>query len=539
MKKKQNIILSLLLAVMITVTVFAGCGKKANETEPTTSAPQKTVASESTIDTSTPYEFTHYVDFDWWNGEKLEEKEYGKYLLEKTNCIVKTSKPPQGATETLQIMLSSNQIPDLITVDCSSPAVGSLIEGGYVQDIGKLIDEFAPDIRKYVEPEYFQYHKWNDGKNYYFSNFIKTKWVQEQEGFSKIDTSTNVHLIRSDIYEAIGKPDMTSPENFFKALMSIKEKYPKIKPYYFGPSIMEDSLFKLSEYQANYFMMTQFGLGKYEVINDKVVSSIRGSKFQEYIKFMNKLYVNGLIDNGSFIDSEEIKKTKYRDGNAAVFSAKLEYWNPVPKDGSKKYDYLPYFADAKATKADSGWTATFISSKVAKPERIMKFIEWCESPKGKADNSYGPEGKCYTLDSNGWPVRSTEWIKKVEADANLLNETGISAYMWFADAYYSLRAYWTDDVIISKEIKNDWKSKYADKFNYEVFLGRMDPPGNTDEGAILARLITHAQTYYPKMILAKDESECMKIYNEFLSTCESGGLEKLEKYWTTKYQQYK
>ena len=39
--------------------------------------------------------------------------------------------------------------------------------------------------------------------------------------------SNETFLVRKDIYEALGKPDMTTPEGFLKALRAAKKKFPK------------------------------------------------------------------------------------------------------------------------------------------------------------------------------------------------------------------------------------------------------------------------------------------------------------------------
>ena len=40
--------------------------------------------------------------------------------------------------------------------------------------------------------------------------------------------SNQVYMVRKDMYEALGKPDMTTPEGFVNTLVAAKEKFPDV-----------------------------------------------------------------------------------------------------------------------------------------------------------------------------------------------------------------------------------------------------------------------------------------------------------------------
>ena len=46
--------------------------------------------------------------------------------------------------------------------------------------------------------------------------------------YKEVKPSNQTFLVRKDMYEAIGKPDMRTPEGFLKALKMAKEKYPSV-----------------------------------------------------------------------------------------------------------------------------------------------------------------------------------------------------------------------------------------------------------------------------------------------------------------------
>ena len=77
---------------------------------------------------------------------------------------------------------------------------------------------------KVVNQDTFKWYALEDGKTYGYPNYSNTKADYES---GNIPVNDNF-VIREDVYNALGKPDVSTPENFEKVMQQIKEKYPEM-----------------------------------------------------------------------------------------------------------------------------------------------------------------------------------------------------------------------------------------------------------------------------------------------------------------------
>ena len=545
MKKSKNRIVSL-VASLILLSSLCACGNpsstSSNSEGSNISAETKQAASlqeylkEANASTE-PFEFTHFVNFDWWMGSGWGETTAGKWFSEHTGAKMDVVKAKQSDSQELNILMSTGDLPDVITLDINDALLGQLIKKGDVWDLNELIDKEVPALRNYIPEEMFKYHSTEDGKFCYITNFMRTAADLENPDYRVVDESTQLFFIREDVFEAIGKPEIKTPDDFVNMLAKIKEKFPDLIPLYTGPYAQDSSWFKTYGFGGNLSFMNQFGLSKYVNDNSKITSVVRTENFKNYLKFMNDIYNEGYWDETSFVDSTEVRDTKYATGQYAVLASDHSTVNTVPKDVCK-YVALDCFDSAKITKADSGWTATVISKNAKNPERILKALGWLLTPEGEMFSSVGVEGVHSKRLENGILKVTDDFRQKTIENPKIDETEGSCSYIWFKDSNWCLMPLWTDESQFTAQEVQTWQDRFADHFKSDVFLGLMDPKGDTDEGVILAKLHELAQNYMPKIIMAKDNGSSMAEYQDFIDQCQSLGLEKVENYWTAKYKSF-
>ncbi|WMT41783.1 extracellular solute-binding protein [Paenibacillus sp. D2_2] len=364
----------------------------------------------------------HFYNYDWFNVDWTSTPS-GQEIQKQANVKIELSKATSGDNTKLNLMVASGNIPDLITTNKDDPNIDLLIKNGMVLPISEFIDQYAPEIREQSEPEVFKYYNYIDGKQYFFPSFLVTPYDLQQADYNAVSGGDGVSAIRSDVYEAIGRPDMSTPDGFFNAMKAAKEKFPKLTGWYFGPFNKDLTFFKAGEFQGYMFPATQFGIHVYDVDADgQLQSGVRNPKFVDFIKFMNKMYTNGLLSAESFVDAQDIKEAKKQKGDIIVLSGIVNDFNETVKtqdNAEAGWVPLPYFADGKYFKDGSGWTATLVSKKTADPARLAKFISFMTSQTGRELDAYGVKGvhwEMKEIDGEQVPRRTSEFQTLYETD---------------------------------------------------------------------------------------------------------------------------
>lgn len=518
----------------LALSMLAGCGGNAS--------PESNTAGSQGTDPSKPTEISVYYNYDWFD-DAYASTSIGQELQKRTNTKLNFMKSPTADNQKLNMMLTSKQLPDLITLDRGDPMTTKLIESGLVYPISDLIDEYAPEMLKNSEPEYFQYYKWKDGKQYYFPSFVVTDWDVAQPDCDPVSIFFNA--FRSDVYEAIGSPEIKTPDQLFDALMKAKEKFPELTPWYFGPYNPNDTFFKANGFADSLFPATQFGVKLYNEVDGKLVSGVRSEEFKNYIKFMNKCYTNDLLATESFADALDIATAKIAEGNFAMVSTgKLgaPEGAKIQANPDASWIPMPYLEGAECFKDGSGWTATFISKNCKDLEGVMRFVSYCASEEGRRLISTGIEGVHWEyreIDGKQVPRLLPEWEElRLNNWDEFVKKGGFTTPFAFEDSYIHNQAY-----TLSTSEKSDYYKTldeyYKPHIKADITIGLVNPAGTSEEGIIQANLSELAISYYPKMVMASSEEEAMSIYNEFITRADEMGLEKLEKAWTDNSANFK
>lgn len=532
-------ILALLLAAAMMLSILAACSSNTPSTQTQTPAKSDAPADKGSDSAQEPVEITHFYNFDWFD-DNYPNTEIGQELQKRTNVTLNLMKSPSSDNQKLNTMIVSKQLPDLITVDRGDPAVATLIENDLVWPLSDLIAEYAPEMLENSEPECFQYYNWSDGKQYYFPSFVVTNWDLQQPDYNAVGGGTGLNAFRSDVYEAIGSPEIKTADDLFNALMAAKEMFPDLTPWYFGPYNETISLFKAQEFHDWLFPATQFGVKVYEENDGKVTSGVRSENFKEYIRFMNKCYVNGLLAPESFADERDVATAKISEGKMAMVSGQLTTLPEgatIQDNPDASWVPMPYLEGGQYFKDGSGWTATFVSKNCKNLEAVMRFVSYCASEEGRRLIAWGIEGTHWEwteVDGEKVPRYIGEWEElRVSNWDEFTKKGGFTTPFAFQDDYvHNLCTVKLDSE--KSEYDRTVASYLRPNLVSDISIGLINPDSSTEAGTIQAKLVELATSYYPKMILAESEDACMATYEEFIAKAEAMGLEKLEAAWTEK-----
>nr|MCR4736268.1 extracellular solute-binding protein [Treponema sp.] len=220
MKKLKVVALGL---AMVAAMSFVGCNKKNGS-----SAAGGKVSAEQPgwkANADKPIKFDWYINFSWfarhWGDSKVS-----KYITEKTGVDVNFIVPAGNEAEKLNAMIAGDALPDLITLGWWEGQIPMMIDADLLYSLDELADKYDPYFYKAADPAKVGWYRQEDGHIYGYPNASFTSTAYEK--YAGKLTSNETFLVRKDMYEAIGSPDMTTPEGFLGALRAAKAKFPTV-----------------------------------------------------------------------------------------------------------------------------------------------------------------------------------------------------------------------------------------------------------------------------------------------------------------------
>ena len=403
MCKRSKKLLSLILALVMACSVMAGCASSNKEQEGSVS---KQTGDETTSavndgipgwkkDTS-PIDLDLYFSASWFTETWGEGDTTTAFITEKTGVNIKLSSPTGDEEQKLNTMIVGNTLPDIIAIPADNTVViDRLIEGGLVYSLNELADEYDPYFYEAVPATYINWYKRADGNTYGIPNFANAPERMTVD----IPIGSNF-AVRKDIYEAIGSPDMSTPEGFLKALADAKEMYPEIAgqpiiPLGFGEFTSTGCVsFDLLE---NYLSLRRFNEdGTWN-------NTYTDPEMVRWLKTFRQANEEGLISKNVFIDAranitENIVNGRYF---ALLYSSKdLEADNLTRYNLDPEGYYIPVEGPANTQNDDpefnatemGGWMLFFITKNCENPARAISFLSYVFSEEGQYDMFWGKEG---------------------------------------------------------------------------------------------------------------------------------------------------
>lgn len=283
--------------------------------------------------TNDPVTLSIYVDdpgslWESWGSDPVSQR-----ITELTGISFECIAPVTDDDTKLTLLISSNELPDIVTAGCSSTAWESMVSNGMLADLEKLSEEYAPKLRsELVDDEIWEYCHGDDGTVRYLLGHHNTEeslqWLKDNDYL--IATNQPVILMRQDYYEEIGEPEIKSAEEFMAACETIKANHPDTIPFYTGGLTTKGPSY------LRYF----FGTGIYYVDEDGTVSqSYRNPKYVDMYVWVNEMVNKGLMTEDSFVDGSSEKDSKSLAGAVASYAWTVGETGKVPADNADTYYY--------------------------------------------------------------------------------------------------------------------------------------------------------------------------------------------------------
>lgn len=496
------------LLCIITV-IITGCGKTEKE-------PKKT-------------DLSWYINFSWfnteWGGNMVSDA-----ITKRTGCDISFVTPTGDANEKLDSMIASDSLPDIITLGWWEPEISQMISEDKVYALDELAKKYDTYFFNVVNDEIVKWHTREDGHLYSYPNSACSP--SDYEKYENL-ASNETFLVRKDIYEAIGSPDMTTPKGFVAAI----EKAAKMFPTIDGKPMIPIGCTEFNDVGCDSFdnYLMDFLAVPYVDKNGNAIDRIRDKDYVTWLKAYNKLGRKGLLRDEIFLDTRTQMSEKI--GNGQYFCMIYQYTdmadqekalfakNPdsiyIAVDGPKNLSGDDYTLPGTSV---NGWTVTMISKNCKNPKEAIKLITYLLSEEGQKMTWLGVEGKTWDYNSDGVPeikqeVKDILYTDRVQYD----KKYGADSCYWMMQ----------NDAMASDWIKDDEDNPVTQlkkwTYPYTTYVGQYTITFDTDsEIGVLKKKIDNlwAQTL-PKLLLAKSDKDFDTIYNTYINKRYSMGYNKV------------
>lgn len=491
-------------------------------------------------DTS-PITFDWYVNYSWF-GAKWGVDSTSQYITEKTGVSLNLIAPAGNENEKLNTMIASNTLPDFITLGWWEEPLRKMIEGDLVYALNKLADKYDPYFYKVAVPARLNWYRQKDGNVYGYPNASYSP-----EDLKKYKVKSNqTFAVRKDIYEAIGKPDMRTPEGFLNALKMAKEKFPTVNGQPLIPigfhEFTDIGCTSLEGYLQNFLAIPP-------EINEKYQDPALGLDHPEYLRWLKtlrKANEMGLLAKDIFIDrrsqmEEKItqgryfallyQRTDFEPQNTALYLRNPNgYYMAIDGPSNSKLD-PPTLQDPGV----AGWTVTLISKNCKDPKRAIRFLSYWLSEEGQHDFYFGKKGVSYEV-VNGKSQFLPDVLKLRDTNRSAFDEKygGSKKYWMLMDG--PMLDGWEPEMPMPARQLADWTvGKLVSKSAYFNTI----PPSDSEEGIIQTKISHLWGVTLPKLLLAKSDKEFDKIWNDFKTKRTKLGYAKVQKWQEAKIKENK
>ena len=437
-------------------------------------------------------------------------------------------------------MIASDSLPDLITLGWWEPEISQMINDKKVYALDKLADEYDTYFYNVVNEQVVKWHSRPDGHLYGYPNSACSP--SDYEKYDNL-ASNEAFLVRKDIYEAIGSPDMTTPEGFVKAV----EKAAKMFPTIDGNEMIPVGCTEFNNIGCDSFdnYLLDFLAVPYVDKKGNAIDRLKNKDYVTWLKAFRKLGGEGLLKDEIFVESRTQKSEKINNGQ--YFCMIYQYTdlsdqeknlyknNPdsiyIAVDGPKNLSGDDYTLPGTSV---NGWTVTMISKKCQNPKAAIKLLTYLLSEEGQKMTWLGTQGEMWDYNKEGIPEIKDNVRKLLYTDRKK-----------YDSIYGGDSCYWMmqNDAMASKWIKDDPDNPVTQlkkwSYPYTTYVGQYTIvfDTSTDVGKIKNKAEKKWGDVLPLLLISKSDRDFDKIYNNYMKERYRMGYERVLSALTLKIQE--
>lgn len=513
---------------LLMLSTMAGCTNtvQTNETETKQTQSDTTIGWKKYAAEQDPVTLSWYINYSWFTtgwGKNMVSKK----ITEDTGVSVDFVTPMGNQEEKINALIASDSLPDIVTLGWWEPQYSELIEKNMVYALNELADKYDPYFYEVSDPDVVNWYSDENGNIYGYPNSSCTP--KAVESHSKI-ASNQTFLVRKDIYEAIGSPDMTTQEGFEAAVKKAVEMFPEVD----GKPLIPIGAHAFEENGNNSFdqFLMNFLAVPYEK-DGKLYDRYTDPEYLSWLKFFRRLGEEGYLSSDIFVDQRTQMNEKVADGR---YFCMLYQRTDIADQESALYQKDPdsiYIAvdgpknsngddPVLSTNSITGWTITLISKNCKHPDRAISFIDYLLSEEGQKMTSIGVEGEMYDL-VDGEVVLKDDVKQMLITDRKKYDEVyGADDTYWMLQNNM-MQSDWMPEKQYPLNQLEEWTYPYT-KYTGEYDLFLQD---NSAAAQANSRIDTLWGNTLPRLLLAKSDQEFDEMVEQFKKEREELGYKQV------------
>ena len=399
-----------------------------------------------------------YVDTPGFSYPSFGSDKVSQIIEEKTGVSIRFTAPVDNDGQYLSNLISTNSLPDVITVAAYTSVKDRIAAQDYIYPIDELAARWAPTLTDRIEPDIHAYYEMADGNIYGLpSNSYSEEYLTEDTAYGP----NGGFLVRKDLYEwYVGKypqTDVMSKDGFYEMVKTVVETFS-----YSGTSRPEpvDGIERVrnmngilldpftSEGNKSVEWLSQYFAAPFEDENGDYVDTRTTAQYREALEFLNKAYNEGLVSESNL--DYNASEVGGRIANGAVFctmvtaqdyaSSFVAAWNEG--DG---FEYIPIiFTNAAGDDpilqdlTGYGYLYNMITTNAERPDIIIKLFDFLWSDEGQMLCQFGVEDETYRYtDAARTKIEYTEEYKQMKNEGALYDTYGVERLWLFNKTGYT------------------------------------------------------------------------------------------------------
>lgn len=401
MKRKK--LISMGLALVIGMSVLAGCGGSAETVSESTGSPAGSSQTEEAagetgqetaekkVDLSEPVELVWYLVGTPQDDQDAVFAEVNKVLKEKLNTTVDFNIIDWGSyDDKMQVMIATNEPFDMcFTSDWTNPYVLNAQKGAFYP-LTDLLEEYGPNIMEQVPESYWKATEVG-GERYGVVNYQITARIP--------GVSFPADTVKEVGYDITQIDNMSELTDYFAA---VQEKKPDMVPFLGGGGT---GIPIMNDFESGYKYETITGAVGVDADDPtKAINLLETDKFMEICKLRREWYEKGYVrkDVASITDAKAEAKTH----NYAAFETGVGPGSPETESNNAGFTVVQAQTYPAMLSTGSIQAAlTSISANCKYPERAMMVLDYLFEDKETYNMlCYGLEGKHWEK-ANDYSIR--------------------------------------------------------------------------------------------------------------------------------------
>ncbi|TVX99182.1 extracellular solute-binding protein [Cohnella terricola] len=413
----KRLFIAVLTLVMIGTLLIACSSKddKANKGESTPSAaansPSATTEGTQNQEEGNVYPIKTDRTLSYWGeitgnlvGVKAthDEVPFFQEWQKVTGVKLKFTAPPAGqAKESLNILLASGNLPDMIEYNFLNDYPGGpekAIADGYILKLNDLIDQYAPNLKKFLQdnPDIDKMVKTDNGSYYAFPFIRGDEYLRVFQG----------PIIRKDWLDDLGLPVPVTIDEWTDTLRAFKEKKGASAPFAVNskPRFFNDS--------GNGAFLGAFGVTRGFYQEDGAIKyGPAEAGFKEYLRLFQQWYKEGLLDKNIATSDAKSVDGNWASGQTGVSVGNagggIGRWQPLVESNSANavlvaapYPVLNKGETPKFGQKDNAYSSggiVAVTTAAKDPGLAVKLLDYGYSEEGRMFFNFGTEGVSYNM----------------------------------------------------------------------------------------------------------------------------------------------